>query len=98
MAPSAMPPMGKSDQRTMRPSRIPYHAEVGIAEGGVGKTEIPQHRQQEHRQEGDQQAVGEGTGQGTATTARWHCLNHPGRHATKKCGTTPGMMTVSPSR
>lgn len=34
-----------------------HHAEVGIAEGGVGKAEIPQHRQQEHRQEGDQQAI-----------------------------------------
>lgn len=30
-----------------------HHAEVGIAEGGVGKAEIPQHRQQE----GDQQAI-----------------------------------------
>ncbi|WP_420883438.1 substrate-binding domain-containing protein [Aeromonas rivipollensis] len=35
-----------------------HHAKVGIAEGGVGKAEIPQHRQQEYRQEGDQQAVG----------------------------------------
>ena len=34
-----------------------HHAEVGIAEGGVGKAEIPQHRQQEHQQEGDQQAI-----------------------------------------
>ncbi len=37
--------------------QYPHHAEVGIAEGGVGKAEIPQHRQQEHRQEGDQQAI-----------------------------------------
>ena len=39
----------------------PHHTEVGIAEGGVGKAQISQYRQQEHRQEGDQQAVGEGT-------------------------------------
>ena len=34
-----------------------HHAEVGIAEGGIGKAEIPQHRQQEHQQEGDQLAI-----------------------------------------
>ena len=42
-----------SDPLQAQAEQYAHHAEVGIAEGGVGKAEIPQHRQQE----GDQQAI-----------------------------------------